>query len=74
MVIKMMNQYRYITLREEPAYKDAAASWFHSKFGVPEEAYLECMNPYLSGETELGWYLCLDGDKIVYSSLIFMYD
>ena len=26
---------------------------------VPEEAYLECMDAYLAGETELGWYLCL---------------
>ena len=36
-----MNKYKYITLREESALKDAAASWFHSKWGVPEEAYLE---------------------------------
>ena len=57
--------YRYITLREEPQMKDKAAQWFHSKWGVPEEAYLECMDAYLSGSTELGWYLCLDGDMIV---------
>jgi GNAT superfamily N-acetyltransferase len=45
--------------------KDLAAEWFHSKWGVPKEAYLECMNAYLNKETELGWYLCLAGDKIV---------
>ena len=55
----------YITLRERPELKDEAAQWFNSKWGVPAEAYLECMEPYLSGETEYGWYLCLDGDKIV---------
>lgn len=55
----------YITLRERPELKDAAASWFHSKWGVPESAYLECMDEYLSGKTEYGWYLCLDGDAIV---------
>lgn len=33
--------------------------------GVPKEAYLECMEDYLSGNTELGWFLCLDGGKIV---------
>ena len=60
-----MNKYKYITLREEPMQKDAAASWFHSKWGVPEEAYLECMNAYLQKETEYGWYLCMDGEKIV---------
>lgn len=57
--------YRYITLRDEPQLKDKAAEWFHSKWGVPTEAYLECMDAYLSGSTELGWYMCLDGDRIV---------
>lgn len=60
-----MKDYRYITLREAPALKDAAALWFHEKWGVPQEAYLECMNAYLDKETEYGWYLCLDGEKIV---------
>lgn len=57
--------YEYITLRERPAIKDEAAQWFHEKWGVPKEAYLECMDAYLSGETENGWYLCLNGEKIV---------
>ena len=61
----IMKEYRYITLAEEPILKDAAASWFHSKWGVPKEAYLECMNAYLNKETEYGWYLCLDVEKIV---------
>ena len=43
----------------------SAAGWFHSKWHVPTEAYLECMDAYLKGETEYGWYLCLDGEKIV---------
>lgn len=60
-----MSEYRYLTLREEPAIKDKAAEWFNSKWGVPKEAYLECMEEYLSGETEYGWYLCLDGERIV---------
>ena len=64
-VENVMKEYRYITLRQEPGLKEFAASWFHSKWGVPKEAYLECMDSYLSGETELGWYLCLDGEKII---------
>ena len=60
-----MEEYRYITLRERPELRDAAAAWFHGKWGVPEEAYLECMDEYLTGKTELGWYLCLCGDRIV---------
>lgn len=60
-----MENLSYITLRERPELKDAAAEWFHGKWGIPTEAYLECMNAYLSGDTEEGWYLCLDGDRIV---------
>ena len=60
-----MKGIQYITLREKPELMNTAAEWFHSKWGVPKEAYLECMQAYLSGETELGWYLCLDGEKIV---------
>ena len=57
--------YTYITLREKPDLKETAAEWFHNKFGVPAKAYLDCMEAYLKGETEYGWYLCLDGDRIV---------
>ncbi len=62
---KGMSELTYLTLREKPELKDGAAEWFHSKWGVPKEAYIECMDAYLSGETEYGWYLCLDGDRIV---------
>ena len=55
----------YITLRERPELKNDAARWFHQKWGVPTEAYLACMDDYLTKETEYGWYLCLDGDRIV---------
>ena len=56
---------KYITLRDRPELKDVAVMWFHSKWDVPEQAYLNCMTDYLNKETEYGWYLCLDGDKIV---------
>lgn len=54
----------YITLRERPELKNIAASWFHEKWGVPEQTYLDCMEDYLNGKTEYGWYLCLDGGRI----------
>ena len=60
-----MKKYDYVTLRERPELREKSAKWFSSKWGVPEEAYLECMDAYLSGETEYGWYICLDGDKII---------
>ena len=57
--------YKYVSLAEMPSIKDKAAEWFHSKWGVPKEAYLECMEAFLTHETDYGWYLCLDGDKII---------
>ena len=60
-----MNGLKYINLTEMPLIKDEAAEWFHSKWRVPKEAYLECMDAFLNGDTDYGWYLCLDGDKIV---------
>ena len=60
-----MTQFTYITLKQRPELKEQAAQWFHHKWGVPQEAYLECMDAYLSGQTEYGWYLCLNKDKIV---------
>ena len=60
-----MSDYQYITLREQPQRMQTAAEWFHGKWGVPTEAYLECMESYLQNETELGWFLCLDDDQIV---------
>jgi GNAT superfamily N-acetyltransferase len=56
---------RFVTLREIAEKEDAAAQWFHEKWKVPKQAYLECMDDYLSGRTEYGWYMCLDGDMIV---------
>ena len=60
-----MEKYQFIALREKPDLKNSAAEWFHSKWKVPIEAYLECMDAYLQNETEYGWYLCLDGNQIV---------
>ena len=60
-----MSEYTYFTLREKPELKDAAAEWFHNKWGVPREAYLECMTDYLENNTENGWYLCMQEDQIV---------
>ena len=60
-----METFRYLNLREMPQLMDAAASWFSGKWRVSKEAYLECMEAYLQGNTELGWYLCLMGDEIV---------
>lgn len=43
-----MSGYTYITLRERPQLKKAAAEWFHCKWQAPQEAYLACMEAYLN--------------------------
>ena len=61
----LMKELQYINLMQKPELMDTAASWFHSKWGVPKEAYAGCMTDYLAGQTQLGWFLCLDGERIV---------
>ena len=55
----------YETLRQKPEIKEEAAEWFHDKWGVPKDAYLQCMETYINKETEYGWYLCLEGHLII---------
>lgn len=55
----------YIMLRQRPELKTQAAQWFHSKWGVPTEAYLKCMEDYLNGKTEFGWCLCVEDGQII---------
>ena len=42
-MVKNMKEYTYVTLRQKPELKEAAAAWFHDKWEVPQAAYLECM-------------------------------
>ena len=60
-----MDDLVFTDLRKKPALKETAAEWFEDKWRIPKEAYLACMRAYLAHETEYGWYLWLDGDKIV---------
>ncbi|MDO4867245.1 MAG: GNAT family N-acetyltransferase [Clostridia bacterium] len=61
----IISGYDFLDLRERPELLERVAAWFHEKWGVPEDAYRERMMEYINGETEYGWYLCLDGEDIV---------
>ena len=54
-----------VSLRQRPELRERAAAWFHEKWGVPVDAYLECMDACLRDETDYDWFLCLEGDRIV---------
>jgi len=60
-----VSEYKIIKITEKPEIKEEAAKWFHEKWGVPFEAYLESMEAALNGDPVQEWYLCLDGDKII---------
>lgn len=61
-----MKAYRLIILREHPVWKEAAARWFHARWGIPLEAYRESIEASLAeGVAVPSWYLCLDGQRIV---------
>ena len=44
---------------------DAAAVWFHARWGVPEKEYRDSMAQALRGGAVPQWYLCLSGETIV---------
>lgn len=60
-----MERYAYVALRQKPQWMERTAAWFHDKWGVPKDVYLQCMKAYLDRETEYGWYLCLKGEQII---------
>ena len=63
--MEAIDRLSYIDLRQRPQLKDRAAEWFSGKWHIPVSAYLSCMDDYLTGRTEYGWFLCLDGGQII---------
>ena len=58
--------YKIIRLTDRHDILETAAKWFHEKWGIPYEAYLESMQECLSGNNAVPqWYLALDQGKII---------
>ena len=58
--------YSIIRLCDAPEWKSRAAGWFHEKWGVPEEAYLESIEDCLSENADVPqWYLAVEDGRIV---------
>ena len=57
--------YTLIRLSDRPALLDAAADWFHEKWGVPREAYAESMTAALTGAGVPEWYIAAAQGRIV---------
>lgn len=60
-----MSEYRIVKISEKPEIKDKAANWFHEKWGVPLDAYLQSMEAAINGDPVQEWYLCLDEENII---------
>ena len=55
-----------IRLADHPELKDRTAEWFHEKWGIPLEAYLESMDACLAGEGPVPqWYVMLEGERVI---------
>lgn len=60
-----MCNYDIIKIKEHSDLIDAAATWFHQKWGIPKEAYVESMEESFKNDAVPQWYAVLDGEKII---------
>ena len=61
-----MTKYKIIRLTDRPELKEKMATWFHEKWGIPLDAYLESMNVTLEQKASVPcWYVVFDGDRII---------
>lgn len=61
-----MCEYHIMNLREKPQWKQKAARWFHEKWNVPVDAYLESIEESLNSENPVPqWYLAVQEEQII---------
>ena len=58
--------YQIISLKDRPDMKETMAKWFHEKWGIPLDAYLESMEQTLEGNDAVPqWYVAVEEDRII---------
>lgn len=58
--------YQITRLVDKPEMKERMANWFHEKWSVPLDAYLESMDDCLTGKTCVPqWYVAVEGSRII---------
>lgn len=61
-----MKTYSILKIREHRELLYTAVEWFHEKWGIPKEAYLESMEECLKNISAVPqWYVAMDGDTIM---------
>ncbi len=65
-----MKNYSIVKLNDRPQLKQRAAEWFHEKWGIPLDAYLESIEESLVSPSPVpAWYLALDGEDNILGGL-----
>ena len=55
-----------LKLRDHKELLDKAAGWFHSKWGIPVEAYRESIRESLENKSSVPqWYVVLEKNEII---------
>ncbi len=61
-----MRRFEVLRIQEHPELKNAAAEWFHRKWGIPKEAYTRSMDACLNKEAPVPqWYVVMDEGQII---------
>ena len=61
-----MEQHTIIRLTDRPEYKESMAQWFHEKWGIPKQAYLDSMDACRKGECAVPqWYAVVEDGRII---------
>ncbi|MFV0341324.1 MAG: GNAT family N-acetyltransferase [Anaerocolumna sp.] len=61
-----MNKFKIIKINEHKELIEQAAEWFHHKWGIPKEAYIESMEECVKNISTIPqWYVIMDGETII---------
>lgn len=58
--------YKIIRLTDKPEIREQAAQWFHEKWNIPLEAYIESMEDCLTKRNSFPqWYIAMENNRII---------
>ena len=61
-----MKKYKIIKIREHKELKQQSAEWFHHRWGIPQETYIDSIEECVRNSSSVPqWYVILDGQAII---------
>lgn len=65
-VFHIRKEYRIIKIKEHKELVAQASEWFHEKWNIPKEAYMDSMEDCIKDISPVPqWYIVLDREKII---------